>query len=67
MILNPWDHQSKHIHTTDSVASALCAYETRWQGESPWILVEAKDELSEQDRTPDGEQPSGQLLRTGRI
>jgi len=31
-ILNPWDVQSKHIHTVDGKASTLYAGDCRWGG-----------------------------------
>ena len=66
MILNPWDIQSKHIHTADGTASALYAGECRYGGGEMYVLVERND-LSECDRLIDGKQPSRKLLRTGRI
>ena len=39
MVLNPWDVQSKHVHTTDGVSSALCNGEKRWGGLPPIVLA----------------------------
>ena len=44
MILNPWDVQSKQIHTTDGVASTLYAGTCRWGGNEMYVLVEVKNE-----------------------
>ena len=46
MILNPWDVQSKHIHTTDGVSSPLYAGECRYGGGELYILV-AEDERTD--------------------
>lgn len=54
MILNPWDVQSKQIHTTDGVASTLYAGECRWGGNEMYVLVErARTDVKEgiQDET----------------
>ena len=68
MILNPWDVQSKRIHTTDGIVSTLNSGERRWGGGDEYILVEGEErDISEQDSPTDGKQSSGQLLRTGRI
>lgn len=48
MILNPWDVQSKQVHTTDGVASTLYAGECRWGGSELYVLVER---LNDDDRT----------------
>lgn len=39
MILNPWDIQSKHIHSPDGVASPLYAGECRWAGGELYVLA----------------------------
>lgn len=44
MILNQWDVQSKHIHTTDGVASPLYAGECRYGGGEMYVLVVGEDE-----------------------
>lgn len=40
MILNPWDIQSKHIHTADGMASSLYAGECRYGGGEMYVLIE---------------------------
>lgn len=68
MVLNPWDVQSKHIHTTDGIASSMYAADCRWGGSELYILIEGNnDDISEDNRSADGEQSSGKLLRTGRV
>lgn len=54
MVLNPWDVQSKHIHTIDGVMSALYSGECRWGGSEAYVLVTVVNE-DEQDDNPDGE------------
>lgn len=49
MILNPWDVQSKHIHTTDGICSTLYAGECSWGGGTTYVLVEVK--MTYQDKT----------------
>lgn len=44
MILNPWDVQSKQIHTTDGIASTLYAGMCRWGGNEMYILVKRENE-----------------------
>ena len=39
MILNPWDVQSKHIHSIDGVASPLYAGECRYGGGEIYVLA----------------------------
>ena len=46
-VLNPWDPQSKHIHTGDSVCETLCAGEKRWGGLSQNVLLARNKRESE--------------------
>lgn len=39
MILNPWDVQSKHIHSADGVSSPLYAGECRYGGGEMYVLA----------------------------
>lgn len=66
MILNGWDCQSKRIHDTSGVIVALCAGDGGGVRE-PWVLVKCgeNDDIPENNGSFDGEQPSGQLLRSG--
>lgn len=48
MILNPWDVQSKQVHTTDGVASTLYAGESTWGGGWQFIL---EKKMSYQEKT----------------
>ena len=66
MILNPWDVQSKHIHTTDGIASSMYAADCRWGGSELYVLIEGNNnDIPKDNRSADGKQPSGELLRTG--
>lgn len=49
MILNPWDVQSKHIHTPDGIASALYCAECRWGGSEMYVLVKQDDSSSKNE------------------
>lgn len=44
MILNPWDVQSKHIHTVDGIASSMYAAECRWGGSELYVLIEGNND-----------------------
>lgn len=71
MILNPWDVQSKHIHTDDGIMSALYSGECCWGGGEAYVLVKLKsrqgNDIPENDRMPFSGSASGILQRTGRI
>lgn len=42
MILNPWDVQSKHIHTVDGKASTLYAGDCRYGGGEIYVLTKIR-------------------------
>lgn len=55
MILNPWDVQSKHIHLTAGVASALYSGECSWGGGEMYVLIIGGErDLPNGDRPVDG-------------
>lgn len=67
MNLTPWDIQCKQIFTIDGVSPTLWAGESRFGGGEVFVLIEDEDDIPEGDRLTHGEQPSGELLRTGCI
>lgn len=55
MILNPWDVESKQIHTVDGTSFPLYAGECRWGGGELYVLVRRTvDDISKEHRTADG-------------
>lgn len=61
MNLNPWDVQSKQIHTADGVAPTLYSGECRWGGGELYVLI-----IKKQDNSSNQKEDADEISRNNR-